>query len=46
MAEPVYALSKVRKTYASNAVEALKGITLNLHEGSFSSVIGSSGCGK
>jgi len=46
MAEPVYALSEVRKTYASNAVEALKGITLNLHEGSFSSVIGSSGCGK
>ena len=46
MAEPVYALSKVRKTYASNAVEALKGITLNLHEGSFSSVIGASGCGK
>ena len=45
-AEPVYALSNVRKTYASNAVEALKGITLNLHEGSFSSVIGSSGCGK
>ena len=45
-AEPVYALSRVRKTYASNDVEALKGITLNLHAGSFSSVIGSSGCGK
>ena len=45
-AEPVYALSKVHKTYASNAVEALKGITLSLHKGSFSSVIGSSGCGK
>lgn len=46
MAETVYALSQVGKTYASNAVEALKGITLSLDKGSFSSVIGSSGCGK
>ncbi len=45
-AETVYGLSGVGKTYASNAVEALKGITLNLDKGSFSSVIGSSGCGK
>ena len=46
MAETVYALSDVGKTYASNAVEALKGISLRLDKGSFSSVIGSSGCGK
>ena len=45
-AEPVYALSDVSKTYASNAVQALEGITLGLDEGGFSSVIGSSGCGK
>lgn len=45
-AETVYALKDVGKTYASNAVEALTGITLSLDKGSFSSVIGSSGCGK
>ena len=45
-AETVYALSDVGKTYASNAVEALTGVTLTLKKGSFSSVIGSSGCGK
>ncbi|MGI9490787.1 MAG: ABC transporter ATP-binding protein [Geminicoccaceae bacterium] len=45
-AETVYALSEVSKTYASNAVEALRGISLSLDKGGFSSVIGSSGCGK
>jgi NitT/TauT family transport system ATP-binding protein len=44
--EVVYELSGVGKTYASNAVEALEGITLTLTRGSFSAVIGSSGCGK
>ena len=44
--EPVYALKDVGKTYASNAVEALTGVTLTLNKGSFSAVIGSSGCGK
>ena len=45
-AEPVYTLTEVGKTYASNAVEALTGVTLTLNKGSFSAVIGSSGCGK
>jgi NitT/TauT family transport system ATP-binding protein len=45
-AEPVYALSDVSKTYASNNVRALEGITLSLDQGGFSSIIGSSGCGK
>ena len=44
--EPVYELSKVGKTYASNAVKALENISLTLNRGGFSSVIGSSGCGK
>jgi len=44
--EPVYELSGVGKTYARNAIHALEGVTLTLHQGSFSSVIGSSGCGK
>jgi NitT/TauT family transport system ATP-binding protein len=44
--EAVYELSKVGKTYASNAVKALENISLTLNRGGFSSVIGSSGCGK
>jgi NitT/TauT family transport system ATP-binding protein len=44
--EPVYELTGVGKTYASNAVKALENISLTLNRGGFSSVIGSSGCGK
>ncbi|MBB4003877.1 ABC transporter ATP-binding protein [Aurantimonas endophytica] len=44
--EPVYQLSNVGKTYASNAIIALEGVNLTLTKGSFSAVIGSSGCGK
>jgi NitT/TauT family transport system ATP-binding protein len=44
--EPVYELSRVSKTYASNAVKALENISLTLNRGGFCSVIGSSGCGK
>jgi NitT/TauT family transport system ATP-binding protein len=43
---PVYQLTNVGKTYASNRVIALKEVSLTLRKGSFSSVIGSSGCGK
>ena len=43
---PVYELSNVGKTYASNKVTALQDVSLTLRKGSFSSVIGSSGCGK
>ncbi len=44
--EPVYELSNVGKTYASNKVTALQDVSLTLRKGSFSAVIGSSGCGK
>jgi NitT/TauT family transport system ATP-binding protein len=43
---PVYELTDVSKTYARNGVVALQDMSLTLHKGSFSSVIGSSGCGK
>lgn len=43
---PVYELTNVGKTYASNSVTALQDVSLTLRKGSFSSVIGSSGCGK
>ena len=43
---PVYQLSRVSKTYASNSVVALDDVSLTLNKGSFTSVIGSSGCGK
>lgn len=43
---PVYELANVGKTYASNDVVALEDVSLTLRKGSFSSVIGSSGCGK
>ncbi|WP_295048684.1 ABC transporter ATP-binding protein [uncultured Paracoccus sp.] len=42
--DPVYQLARVGKKYGP--VNALEGITLTLNRGSFSSVIGSSGCGK
>jgi NitT/TauT family transport system ATP-binding protein len=45
-AQPVYELSRVGKTYARNRVVALENVSLTLRKGSFSSVIGSSGCGK
>jgi len=44
--KPVYELTDVGKTYASNQVLALEHVSLTLHHGSFASVIGSSGCGK
>lgn len=44
--EPVYELTNVSKTYASNQVVALEDVSITLKKGSFSSVIGSSGCGK
>lgn len=43
---PIYELTNVGKTYASNDVTALENVSLTLRKGSFSSVIGSSGCGK
>lgn len=43
---PVYELTNVGKTYASNDITALEKVSLTLRKGSFSSVIGSSGCGK
>lgn len=43
---PIYELTDVGKTYASNDVTALENVSLTLRKGSFSSVIGSSGCGK
>ncbi|WP_322893355.1 MULTISPECIES: ABC transporter ATP-binding protein [unclassified Yoonia] len=46
VAEPVYELTHVSKTYARNKVIALDDVSLTLRKGSFSSVIGSSGCGK
>jgi len=44
--EPVYELTNVSKTYASNRVVALEDVSITLRKGSFSAVIGSSGCGK
>jgi NitT/TauT family transport system ATP-binding protein len=44
--EPVYELANVCKTYARNSVVALEDVSLTLRKGSFSAVIGSSGCGK
>jgi len=46
VAEPIYELTHVSKTYARNKVVALDDVSLTLRKGSFSSVIGSSGCGK
>jgi NitT/TauT family transport system ATP-binding protein len=43
---PVYELRSVSKSYAGRTVHALDRIDLTLVEGSFSSVIGASGCGK
>jgi NitT/TauT family transport system ATP-binding protein len=43
---PVYELRGVSKHYAQRSVQALDRVDLTLIEGSFSSVIGSSGCGK
>ena len=44
--KPVYELTRVGKTYADGAVQALDGVSLTVREGEFHSVIGSSGCGK
>jgi NitT/TauT family transport system ATP-binding protein len=44
--EPVYELTDVSKTYARNRIVALESVSLTLRKGSFSAVIGSSGCGK
>ena len=38
---PVYELTHVSKTYASNKVVALEDVSLTLRKGSFTSVIGS-----
>ena len=43
---PVYELTNVSKTYARNDVVALQDVSLTLKKGSFTAVIGSSGCGK
>ena len=42
---PVYELQGVSKTFARRNVHALDNIDLQLTEGSFAAVIGSSGCG-
>jgi NitT/TauT family transport system ATP-binding protein len=43
---PVYELKGVSKTFVRRNVHALDKVDLTLTEGSFSSVIGASGCGK
>jgi NitT/TauT family transport system ATP-binding protein len=42
---PIVALREVAKTYA-NGVEALRGLSLDVGEGEFLSLLGPSGCGK
>ena len=46
LARPVYELRRVSKTYARRNIQALGSVDLTLTEGSFSSVIGASGCCK
>jgi len=46
LADDVFTLRHVSKTYATRNVEALKNVSLSLKRGSFASVIGTSGCGK
>jgi len=45
---PLLAAKDLRKTYGtgSNAVEALKGVSLELHAGEIGVIMGPSGCGK
>ena len=38
-------LERVRKVYAGN-VEAVKGVSLDIEDGSFCVLVGPSGCGK
>ncbi|MBY4891184.1 ABC transporter ATP-binding protein [Rhodobacteraceae bacterium N5(2021)] len=46
VARTVYEIERLSKTYARNALVALRDVHLTIHKGEFVSVIGSSGCGK
>jgi putative ABC transport system ATP-binding protein len=48
MPEPIVQFNNVRKSYQMGmfTVEALRGVTFNIAEGDYISIMGSSGCGK
>lgn len=47
-AEPIVRVENVTKTYQMGAVlvEALRGLSLNFHQGEYATIMGPSGCGK